>query len=217
MTSLSPPDWSDILNTNLVAPFTTLHAFLPLVVSQKSTLLFLNPSIVPSLTPPSHAAESVIGGALNQYISTLRREVQVQGVNVVQLRLGHFDHGRALSDNQQLVPSQYSSRAEFARRRLEQKGVEKPGKAQSLRELHNGVFDAMVRGKGRNGTIFVGRGARSYYHVGKWVPDGIVAWMMGAAKTNGIETPEKEGSVEGSTEWEKVDDGDERYAYPRNR
>ncbi|KAF6240299.1 hypothetical protein HO173_001910 [Letharia columbiana] len=210
VTSLSPPDWSDILNTNLVAPFTTLHAFLPLLVSQKSSLLFLNPSIVPSLTPPSHAAESIIGGALNQYISTLRREVQVQGVNVVHFRLGHFDYGPSLSDNQQLVPSQYSPRAEFARRRLEQKGLEKPAKGQSLRELHNGVFDAMARGKGRNGTIFVGRGARSYELVGRWVPDGIVGWMMGAAKTNIVETAEKEGSVEGSTEWEKVDDGDDR-------
>lgn len=113
------------------------------------------------------------------------------------------------SDNQQLVPSQYSPRAEFARRRLEQKGVEKP-KGQSLRELHNGVFDAIVRGKGRNGTIFVGRGARSYDLVGKWVPDGIVGWMMGAAKTSGIDAGDREGSVEGSTEWEKVDDSDHR-------
>ena len=217
VTSLSPPDWSDILNTNLVAPFTNLHAFLPLLVSQKSSLLLLNPSIVPSLTPPSHAAESVIGGALSQYISTLRREVQVQGVNVVQFRLGHFDYGATLSENQQLVPSQYSLRAEFARRRLEQKGAEKSVKGQSLRELHNGVFDAMVRGKGRNGTIFVGRGARSYDLVGKWVPDGVVRWMMGAAKINGVETMEKEGSVEGSVEWEKVDDGDDRDVYPKNR
>ncbi|KAL9129445.1 MAG: hypothetical protein Q9175_007295 [Cornicularia normoerica] len=217
VTSLPPPDWSDILNTNLVTPFTTIHAFLPLLVSQKSSLLFLNPSIVPSLTPPSHAAESVIGGALNQYISTLRREVQVQGVNVVQFSLGHFDCGPTLSDSQQLVPSQYSPRAEFARRRLEQKGVEKPVKGQSLRELHNALFDAIVRGKGRNGTIFVGRGARSYDLVGKWVPDEIVGWMMGAAKTSGLEMREKKGSVEGSTEWEKVDNGDDRYVYPRNR
>ncbi|CAD6564507.1 MAG: hypothetical protein ASARMPREDX12_002694 [Alectoria sarmentosa] len=216
ITSLSPPDWSDILNTHLVAPFTTLHAFLPLLVSQKSSLLFLNPLIVPSLTPSSHAAESVIGGALNQYISTLRREVQVQGVNVVQFRLGHFDFGPTLSDNQQLVPSQYSSRAEFARRRLEQKGVEKPMKGQSLRELHNGIFDAMVRGKGRNGTIFVGRGARIYDLVGKWAPDGIVGWMLGPGKTNTVETAEKEVSVEGSIEWEKVDDRDDRYPYPGN-
>lgn len=214
ITSLSPPDWSDILNTNLVAPFTALHAFLPLLVSQKSSLLFLNPSIVPSLTPPSHAAESVVGGALSQYISTLRREVQVQGVNVVQFRLGHFDYGATLSSNQQLVPSQYSLRAEFARRRLEQKGVEKSVRGQSLRELHNGLFDAMMRGKGRNGTIFVGRGARSYDLVGKWVPDGIVGWMIGAAKQNGVDAVDKEGSIEGSVEWEKVDDADDRDLSP---
>ena len=82
-------------------------------------------------------------------------------------------------------------------------------KGQSLRELHNGIFDAMVRGKGRNGTIFVGRGARSYDLVGRWIPDGIVGLMMGAARVNGVETAEKEGSVEGSTEWEKVDDNDD--------
>lgn len=216
VTSLSPPDWSDILNTNLVAPFTTLHAFLPLLVSQKSSFLFLNPTIVPSLNPPSHAAESVIAGALIQYISTLRREVQVQGVNVVHFRLGHFDYGTTLADSQQLVPSQYSLRAEFARRRLEQKGVKKTVKGQSLRELHNGVFDAIVRGKGRNGTVFVGRGARSYDLIGKWVPDGVVGWMMGAARTTFIETEEKEGSVEGSTEWETLDDGNDRDTHPRN-
>ena len=196
-----------------MAPFTIIHAFLPLLVSQKSSLLFLNSSVVPSHTPPSHAAESVIGSALNQYIYTLRREVHVEGVNVVHLRLGHFDCGPMFSDNQQLVPSDYSRRAEFAKQRLEQKGVEKPVKGQSLRELHNGVFDAIVRGKGRNGTIFVGRGARSYDFVGKWVPDGIVSWMMGAAKTNGFDAVEKEGSVEGSTEWEKVDDGDHRQVH----
>ena len=143
----------------------------------------------------------------------------------MQFRLGHFDYGPILSDNQQLVSSQYSRRAEFARRRLEQKGVEKSVKGQSLRELHNGIFDAMVRGKGRNGTIFVGRGARSYDLVGKWVPDGVVGWMMGSAKTNVVEDvvenvveiAEKEGSVEGSTEWEKVDDGDDRDEDPSNQ
>ncbi|KAM0799283.1 hypothetical protein BDR22DRAFT_807571 [Usnea florida] len=215
--SLSPPDWSEILNANIVAPFTLLHAFLPLLVSQKSSLLFLNPSIIPSLTPPLHAAESVVVGAFDQYISTLRQEVQVQGVNVVHFRLGHFDYGPAVTDNQQLVLSQYSPRAGFAKRRLEQKGVEKPVKGQSLRELHNGIFDALVRGKGKNGTIFVGRGARSYHFVGRWVPRGIVGWMTGAVKKSGLETAEKEGSVESSTEWEKVDDSENRYAYQGDR
>ena len=143
--------------------------------------------------------------------------MQVQGVNVVHFRLGHFDYGPALTDNQQLVPSQYSPRAEFAKRRLEQKGVEKTVKGQSLRELHNRVFDAVVRGKGKNGTIFVGRGARSYHFVGRWVPRGIVGWMTGAVKKSGLETAVQEESVESSTEWEKVDDNDDRYAYQRDR
>ena len=143
--------------------------------------------------------------------------MQVQGVNVVHFRLGHFDYGAALSNHQQLVPIQYSLRAEFARRRLEQKGVEKSVKGQSLRELHNGVFDAMMRGKGKNGTIFVGRGARSYDFVGKWVPDGIVGWMMGAAKKNGVDAADKEGSIEESIEWEKVDDSDDRDVSPAKR
>ena len=143
--------------------------------------------------------------------------MQVQDVNIVHFRLGHFDYGPALTDNQQLVPSQYSPRAGFAKRRLEQKGVEKPVKGQSLRELHNGIFDAIVRGRGRNGTIFVGRGARSYHFVGRWVPRGIVGWMTGTVKQNGLETAEKEGSVESSTEWEKVDENDDRHASQRDR
>ena len=141
--------------------------------------------------------------------------MQAQGVNVVQFRLGHFDYGATLADNKQLVPSQYSLRAEFARRRLEQKGVEKSVKGQSLRELHNRVFDAIVRGKGRNGMVFVGRGAKTYDLVGRWVPNSVVSWMIGAARTRAIETAEKEGSVEGSTEWERVDDGDDQNIHPR--
>lgn len=132
----------------------------------------------------------------------------------MQFRLGHFDYGATLSNNQQLVQSQYSLRAEFARRRLEQKWIEKSVKGQSLRELHNGVFDAMMRGKGRNGTIFVGRGARSYDLVGKWIPDGIVGLMIGAAKKNGVDAVETEASIESSVEWEKVDDGDDRDSSP---
>ena len=143
--------------------------------------------------------------------------MQAQGVNVVHFRLGHFDYGPALTDNQQLVQSQYSPRAGFAKRRLEQKGVEKTVKGQSLRELHNGIFDAIVRGRGRNGTIFAGRGARSYYFVGRWIPRGIVGWMTGTVEKSRFETAEKGGSIESSTEWEKVDDNDDKYAYQRDR
>ena len=54
-----------------------------------------------------------------------------------------------------------------------------PRTGSSLRELHNCVFDIIARGKGRNGTVFVGQGSWIYDVVGKWVPSGVVGWMMG--------------------------------------
>lgn len=153
---------------------------------------------------------------MQQYIETLRKEMKPQSINIVQFQLGLLDYGPALSENQQLVLSQYSPRAEFARQRLEQKG-KKPVKGVSMRELHNGVFDAIVRCKGRNRTVFVGRGSRTYDLVGKWVPSGMVGWMMGVGKTSRAEGEEREKSVEGSAEWDKVDDDDDRYVYPRKR
>ena len=224
--SIPPSIWSDALNTRLLAPFTTLQAFLPLLISQKSTLLFLTPSIVPSLTPACHAADSVVAGGLQQYISTLRKEVQGQGVNVVQFQLGHFDYGISVPDNhQQLVLSQQMSRSQATKRRLEEKGVSpKNITGTSLKELHNNVFDAIVRRKGRNGTIFVGQGARTYGLIGKLVPDEIVNWMMNARKSKQATSPmpDRERSPEGSSsaEWEKVagrDDNDAPYVYPKRR
>ena len=224
--SLPPSIWSDTLNTRLLAPFTTLQAFLPLLISQKSTLLFLTPSIVASLTPAYHAADSVVAGGLQQYISTLRKEVQGQGVNVVQFKLGHFGSDLSVPENhQQLVLSQQMSRSQATKRRLEAKGMSpKDITGTSLKELHNNVFDAIVRGKGRNGTIFVGQGARTYGLIGKLVPDGIVNWMINARKPKQAAsyTPDREGSPEGSSsaEWEKVaerDDDDAAYVYPKRR
>ena len=54
------------------------------------------------------------------------------------------------------------------------------GKGSSLRELNDAVFDAMVRGKG--GVVRVGMGSRVYGFVGRWVPRGLVGWMMGVRR-----------------------------------
>lgn len=71
------------------------------------------------------------------------------------------------------------------------------GKGSSLRELNNAVFDAMVRGKG--GVVRVGMGSRVYCFVGRWVPRGLVGWMMGV---RGVGVGEKEefGRVPGTSE-----------------
>lgn len=218
--SLAPSTWSDTLNTRLLAPFAILQAFLPLLASQSATLLFLTPSIGPSLTLPYHAAESVVAGGLQQYISTLRKEAQ--GINVVQFQLGHFDYGLAITDDeQQLVQTLHSSAADATKQRLMEKGLtRKTPKGTSLRELHNSVFDTIVRGKGRNGTVFVGQGSRTYDLVGKFVPDGIVGWMMNASKGHKVDVPEQETSPRPSVEWDEVGErssDDEAYVYSRKR
>jgi hypothetical protein len=59
-------------------------------------------------------------------------------------------------------------------------GVAAVGKGSSLRELNNAVFDAMT--SARSGTVRVGLGSRTYGFVGRWVPRGLVGWMMGVRK-----------------------------------
>jgi Fungal family of unknown function (DUF1776) len=67
----------------------------------------------------------------------------------------------------------------------------------SLREFHNAVFDTLNprprfrafgvmmpqpswagSARGAAGTIYVGQGARLYDFVGRWVPDGLVGWLI---------------------------------------
>jgi len=46
-----------------------------------------------------------------------------------------------------------------------------------LRELNDAVFDSIVEPRG--GVVRVGMGAGVYGFIGKWVPAGLVGWMMG--------------------------------------
>ena len=216
--SLSPASWSDLLNTRLIAPFATIQAFLPLLAAQNATLLFLTPSIAPALALPYHATESVMAGGLQQYILTLRKEAK--GVNVVQFQMGRFDYGLTIEDSQQqLVNSQHTSVAEATKKRLVHHGLmPKTIQGSSLRELHNSVFDAITRDKGRNGTIFVGQGSRIYDLVGKLAPSGFVGWMMETSRTPKTNTPQKPSSLGQSVEWDKVGErssDDEAYVYSR--
>lgn len=84
------------------------------------------------------------------------------------------------------------------------------GSGSSLREFHNAVFDTLnpgprfnafgvlpwggsgsgsgrwgsrLAGRRGGGTIYVGQGARLYDLVGKWVPDGLVGWLIRRQET----------------------------------
>lgn len=150
---------------------------------------------------------------MDAYISTLRKELSKKDLNIVQLKLGSFDYGTAYAaEGQVMVRAEHPGwdAAARAKHLKEMFGKMKSEKARGspLRELHNTVFDCMTRGKGRGGTIFIGRGARTYSFVGRWVPGTLVGWMMGLKQGNGEAafagnaTPE---STRGSQEWEKVE------------
>ena len=203
--------WSDTLNANVIAPFAIIKAFLPLLVSQKASLLALTPSIVPSLKAASHAPQSVITASLDAHIATLRKEISHKDLNIVQLKLGSFDLGTSKSTERQMVATANIARAEHpgwdtaARAKHLKEQLNKLRndrvKGSSLRELHNTVFDCVARGRGKGGTVFVGRGAWTYDLVGKWLPGGVVGWMMGLkqGRRNNLRP------TEGSQEWEKVE------------
>ena len=55
----------------------------------------------------------------------------------------------------------------------------------SLRELHNAVFDVIDGTEGRE-VVRVGLGAGLYGFVGRFVPRGLVAWMMGIRRVDGL-------------------------------
>ena len=53
----------------------------------------------------------------------------------------------------------------------------------SLRDLHNAVFD-VIDGSNTSGVVRVGLGANLYGFVGRWIPRGLVAWIMGMRKVD---------------------------------
>ena len=62
-----------------------------------------------------------------------------------------------------------------------------------LRLLHNGVFDAVVgRYSNRTQRIHLGRGSWTYDFVGKWVPRGVIGFMLGFGSSGIIRTKNEE-------------------------
>ncbi|MCJ1397034.1 hypothetical protein MMC11_000226 [Xylographa trunciseda] len=226
ITTLTPSQWSDTLNTHLIYPLGLLHAFLPLLLPQPQsdsqppnprppTLLLLSRSLPTSLHLPDHAPESLTSTALTSYIRTLRAETPSSNLTITTLKLGDLSLSNPSRKKLALYRSQrYDSSSSGLRTPspAEQASIEKERAAEAraqaieLRQLHNGVFDAVVGA--RTGTVFVGRGSWAYDFVGMWVPGGMVGWMLRRkeSKRPGDEGPE--GTLAGSAEWERVEDGE---------
>ncbi|KAL8706733.1 MAG: hypothetical protein Q9201_000258 [Fulgogasparrea decipioides] len=208
ITDLSADFWSGAFTTHLLSPFTLLQALLPLLQSHKASILFLTPTNTTSLSPPMHGLENMVAGGMNNYISTLRKELtSSEGTKVVQLKLGAFDDGSDRDAMKMAVALRHDTRTSseaISPPVTEQREV----RGSPLRELHLELFDAIV-GK-REGVVYVGRGSRMYDYLGKVVPEGLVGWMLGLRKKR-EEAKKKENedgkvpSAQGSPGWESVE------------
>jgi hypothetical protein len=171
------------------------QAFLPSVCEFKARILVLTPNVVASLQPAFHGMESTIIGALEGFTTTLRRELSTLDIKVCQLKLGNFDFGGLGARNHMQAISasrtfswQPSVRLLYAQNFINQGRVAEGrglfgetgsiARGSSPRELHNAVFDALVQNRPRN-IWRVGRGSLAYDLVGKWVPGGLVGWVLG--------------------------------------
>lgn len=223
--TLPPSTFSDLLNTRLLTPILTLQSFLPLLQSlplhhphlhngplptgTKPSVLVLTPSIISSLNPAFHLSESSIVSALTSFSNVLSAELQPLDIPVTHLQLGTFDFSAFSPHNRQLtVQSQRAETLKWedgARQAYGKNYVALSkgkgagsviGKGSPLRDLNNAVFDAMVSGKG--GVINIGMGSSLYAFVGRWVPRGLVAFMMGIRKVGSYEKEFGKGTSSGS-------------------
>ncbi|KAI9720407.1 MAG: hypothetical protein M1812_002913 [Candelaria pacifica] len=234
--TITPDLWSDALNIKVLGTIATTQALLQTICDFKARLLFLTPNIIPSLSPPFHGVETSIIAALEGFTNTLSSELATMGINVCQLKLGTFDCG-SVGGRSHLQSSNATgadvltwpatTRASYAKNYFAQ--ANSPGnrgaiggvgvniKGSPLRELHNSVFDALTVSRPRR-VWHVGKGSLAYDLVGKWVPRGIVGWMLGVRKmppsqvgtspamSVRTQSPDEQEEVsDASVEWERIE------------
>lgn len=186
-------EWSDMLNAKVLNTIATTQLFLPTLVTYKSKILLLTPSITPALQLPGHAAENTIYAALKAFTSTLAAEMREQdtGVTISQFKLGNFD-----------IPSV------TAKNRREGQPTPKI-RATPLRELNNAVFDTLVSRRPAT-HVRIGRGSLAYDIIGTIAPRSVVGWMLGLGKKSQApaesDITENLAGSQASLTWEKIDE-----------
>ncbi|KAF3913540.1 hypothetical protein ABW20_dc0103220 [Dactylellina cionopaga] len=217
--------WSDTFNLKLIQTLAITQLFLPILTEFKSRLIFVTPSIPYSLRLPFHAPEVAAVGALEGVIGCLRREVGGAGVQVVWIKTGTLDLGNAHRAEKErgtnatradVLSWTPAVRSVYARGYVNAKAVGDV-RGSSLKEVNMAIVAGMLDRRVRK-VVRVGGGSVAYDVIGKWVPEGLVGWMLGLKGgrrvTEGIRgsPPGSRGSssgasreLEGSVEWERVD------------
>lgn len=187
VSATTPETWSTALNAKVLNTILTAQLLLPLVTEFKSRVLFLTPSIVPSLRPPHYAVQSTVSGALEAFTASLAAELGQLNVPVCHFKLGNIEmpNSRNRKDDTRLI------------------------KGTSIRKLHDSVFDAL-HAKSLSRTWHVGRGSLIYDVLGGWLPSGLVWRMMGLQKNvavaDDVSTQESDEDQNArSIEWEEVE------------
>ncbi|KAI0021159.1 hypothetical protein F4780DRAFT_739328 [Xylariomycetidae sp. FL0641] len=174
-------------------------------------VLVFTPSIMSSINPPFHAPEATVCSALAAFTEVLTGELRPLGIPVTHLQLGTFDFagftpttrgGSLTAPGPGAAPPtetlqwpdharhaygrNYVAHAASAIGAGRIRGM--PLRGSSLRELHHAVFDVLDGGSEKAGAavVRVGLGAGLYGFVGRWVPRGLVAWMMGIRKVDDL-------------------------------
>lgn len=226
--------WSDTLNLKILSTVVIIKSFLRIVCDFHSRVLLLTPNVVSPLAPPFHAPEAMAVAALGGLATSLRRELAPLGVDFCHMKLGTFDCGSMLprlhqhnntnASRADILSWPPAAKAAYAKNfvALSQKsavGSSAGIKGSSLRELHLAVFDALTDKKPKK-VWRVGTGSLVYEALGKLVPDGLVAWMLGGGRKCSVEkdgaglglelgggigsASGSAGTSEGSVEWDKI-------------
>jgi hypothetical protein len=185
--------------------------------------MVFTPAIISSINPPFHAPEATVCSALSAFTEVLTAELRPLGIPVTHVQLGTFDltgftPAKGHSYNRPaLLPGSdreatetimwpESARHAYGRNYVIQStsaisaGRIRGLKGSSLRRLNTAVFD-VIDGTNTSGTVRIGLGASVYGFVGRWVPRGLISWMMGVRRVDELSTWQAssyDGSREGS-------------------
>ncbi|KAK0632065.1 hypothetical protein B0T14DRAFT_503198 [Immersiella caudata] len=186
----------------------------PVEKFQPPKVMVFTPSIISSINPPFHAPEATVCSALSAFTEVLAAELRPLAIPVTHVQLGTFDfagftpswnhrgeqnsgggHFGLLPPPEGLDTNAWpdSARQAYAKNYLSQSssaisnGMIRGMRGSSLRDLHNAVFD-VIDGSNTSGVVRVGLGASVYGFVGRFVPRGLVAWMMGIRRVDELAT-----------------------------
>ncbi|KAI9669428.1 MAG: hypothetical protein M1831_000464 [Alyxoria varia] len=216
--TISPDIWSDAINAKILGTIATMQAFLQAIVGHKARVTFLTPSIVSSLRPAFHGVESTVVGALEGFITSIRRELASVGVELCHIKFGNVncDSTQERSGLQRNVGSEVLTWPTFARRAFASNflaqmarrnggiltGGEGRSQRSSMRYVNNAVFDSLTQR--RPWTLQrVGQGSLMYALVGAMAPANLISWMTGIQSIPRVASREERGTLD-SPGWEKV-------------